>query len=156
MQALGLLLLDIDSLDVAVQLLLGAFLVVSLSADAHAQSEGNAFDTALPDLLVQLWVETDVAGSLSERERQVSERLVIGSAHEERFNETRKNFNVTELFGRRLTIDSSANFLISLIALGARFLNDMPWTCGFAKFLISLPSNIHALAKQLHEPSGGL
>ena len=98
MQALGLLLLDIDSLDVAVQLLLGALLVVSLSADAHAQSEGDAFDAALPDLLVQLWVETDVAGSLSERERQVSERLVIGSAHEERFNETRKNFDVTELF----------------------------------------------------------
>lgn len=70
MQALGLLLLDIDSLDVAVQLLLGAFLVVSLSADAHAQSEGDAFDAALPDLLVQLWVETDIAGSLSERERE--------------------------------------------------------------------------------------
>jgi hypothetical protein len=68
MQALGLLLLDIDSLDVAVQLLLGALLVVSLSADAHAQSEWNALDAALPDLLVQLRVETDVAGSLPERE----------------------------------------------------------------------------------------
>jgi hypothetical protein len=45
-----------------------------------------------------------------------------------------QTFDVTELFGRRLTIDSIANFLISLIALGARFLNDMPWTCGFAKF----------------------
>jgi hypothetical protein len=72
MQALGLLLLDIDSLDVAVQLLLGALLVVSLSADAHAQSEGDAFDAALPDLLVQLRVETDVAGSLPERDRLVN------------------------------------------------------------------------------------
>jgi hypothetical protein len=68
MQALCLLLLDIDSLDVAVQLLLGALLVVSLPADAHTQSEWNAFDAALPDLLVQLRVETDVARSLPERE----------------------------------------------------------------------------------------
>lgn len=90
MQTLGLLLLDIDSLDVAVQLLLGALLVVSLSADAHAQSEWNALDAALPDLLVQLRVETDVAGSLPQRERHVSECLVIGSAHEERFNRIRK------------------------------------------------------------------
>jgi hypothetical protein len=72
MQALGLLLLDIDSLDVAVQLLLGALLVVSLSADAHTQSEGDAFDAALPDLLIQLRVETDVAGSLPERDRLVN------------------------------------------------------------------------------------
>jgi hypothetical protein len=71
MQTLGLLLLDIDSLDVAVQLLLGALLVVSLSADTHAQSEWNALDAALPDLLVQLRVETDVAGSLPERDMLV-------------------------------------------------------------------------------------
>jgi len=36
LQTLGLGLLDVDGLDVAVQLLLGALLVVSLSADAHA------------------------------------------------------------------------------------------------------------------------
>ena len=74
MQALCLLLLDIDSLDVAVQLLLGALLVVSLSADAHTQSEWNAFDAALPDLLVQLRVETDVACSLPERDMLVNVR----------------------------------------------------------------------------------
>jgi hypothetical protein len=68
MQAFCLLLLDIDSLDVAVQLLLGALLVVPLPADAHAQSEWNAFDATLPDLLVQLRVETDVACSLPERD----------------------------------------------------------------------------------------
>src|SRR5947209_8536683 len=73
MQALGFLLLDIDCLDVAVQFLLGALLVVSLSADAHAQSEWDAFDAALPNLLVQLRVEADVAGPLSGRERHVSE-----------------------------------------------------------------------------------
>jgi len=34
-----------------------------------------------------------------------------------------------------------ANFLISLIARGARFLKDTPWTCCFEKeCLISLPS----------------
>jgi hypothetical protein len=43
-----------------------------------------------------------------------------------------------------LTIDNSANFLISLMALGARFLNDTPWTWFFVEILISLPSNIHA------------
>ena len=72
MQALGLLLLDIDSLHVAVQLLLGALLVVSLSADAHAQSVGDAFDAALPDFLVQLRVKADVAGTLLRRRDLVS------------------------------------------------------------------------------------
>ena len=52
MQTLGLLLLNVDGLHVAIQLLLGTLLIVSLSADAHTQSEGNAFDAALPDLLV--------------------------------------------------------------------------------------------------------
>jgi hypothetical protein len=51
-QALGLLLLNIDGLHVAIQLLLGALFVVSLPADAHAKSEGDAFDAALPDFLV--------------------------------------------------------------------------------------------------------
>ena len=74
MQALCLLLLDIDSLDVAVQLLLGALLVVPLPANAHAQSEGNAFDATLPNLLVQLRVETDVACSLPERDMLVNVR----------------------------------------------------------------------------------
>jgi len=64
MQTLSLALLDIDCLDVAVQLLLGALLVVTLSADAHAQAEGNALDAALPYLLVQLGVEADVLCAL--------------------------------------------------------------------------------------------
>jgi hypothetical protein len=63
-QTLGFFLLDIDRLHVAVQLLLSSLFVISLSADAHTQSEGDAFDAALPDFLVQLWVKADVAGAL--------------------------------------------------------------------------------------------
>ena len=61
-QALGVL--DVDGLDVAVELLGGALLVVSSSADAHAQSVGNALNTLLPDLLVQLGVDADILGLL--------------------------------------------------------------------------------------------
>lgn len=57
-------LLNVDSLDVRVELLLGALLVVTLTRDAHTETEGNALDTAFPDLLVQLGVEADVAGAL--------------------------------------------------------------------------------------------
>jgi hypothetical protein len=56
----------IHRLHIAVQLLLGAFLVVSLSRDPHAQSIGYAFDAGFPDFFVQLRVETDVDGSLFE------------------------------------------------------------------------------------------
>ena len=62
LQALGLL--DIDGLDVAVQLLLGALLVVSSSGDAYADSVWNALNTLLPHLLVQLGVQADVSGTL--------------------------------------------------------------------------------------------
>ena len=127
-QALRLLLLDIDSLHVAVQLLLGALLVVSLSADTHAQSVGDAFDAALPDFLVQLRVKTDVAGTLQRRRGWVSFQDSIWIDFHKLGSRER---GAGELRGTRflLTIDSSANFLISLIALGARFLNATPWTC---------------------------
>lgn len=49
--------------DVAVQLLLSTFLVVSLSSDSKSHSVRDGFDTHFPDLLVQLWVETNVLGS---------------------------------------------------------------------------------------------
>jgi len=52
--------LDVDSLDVAVELLLGALLVVSPSADADAESVRDTLDTLLPDLLVQLGVDADI------------------------------------------------------------------------------------------------
>jgi hypothetical protein len=53
-QTLGVL--DVDSLDVGVELLLSAFLVVTLTRDADTETERNALDTGLPDLLVELGV----------------------------------------------------------------------------------------------------
>lgn len=61
-EALGVV--DVHRLHVAVQLLLGALLVVSLPGDSHAESVGNALDAAFPDLLVELGVEADVRGTL--------------------------------------------------------------------------------------------
>jgi hypothetical protein len=129
MQALGLLLLDIDSLDIAVQLFLSALLVVSFSTNAHAQSEGDALDAALPDLLVQLWVKADVAGSLSERERQVSERLTMtGSAHEERFNGTHKL--ATSLIVRQMTYHRQLGELLNLL--------DCSWSTLLERYAMNL------------------
>jgi hypothetical protein len=48
--------LDVDGLDVGVQLLLGALLVVTLTADAYTEAERNALDARLPHLLVELGV----------------------------------------------------------------------------------------------------
>lgn len=62
METLGVL--DVDSLDVAVQLLLGTLLVVTSSGNADAQSVGDTLDTVLPDLLVQGGVHADIGGTL--------------------------------------------------------------------------------------------
>jgi hypothetical protein len=62
-QTLGVL--DVDSLDVGVQTLLGTLLVVTLAGDANTETEGDTLDTGLPDLLVEGGVETDVLGTLS-------------------------------------------------------------------------------------------
>lgn len=56
--------LDVDGLDVGVKLLLGVLLVVTLTGDADAEAVRHTLDAALPDLLVQLGVETDVLGAL--------------------------------------------------------------------------------------------
>ena len=48
--------LDVDGLDVGVELLLGTLLVVTLSGDADTETERNALDAGLPDLLVKLGV----------------------------------------------------------------------------------------------------
>ena len=58
--------LDVDGLDVGVELLLGAILVVTLTRDADTEAERNALDAGLPDLLVQLGVEADVGGALGD------------------------------------------------------------------------------------------
>ncbi len=62
METLGVL--DVDGLHVAVQLLLGTLLVVSPAGDADTDAVGNALDTLLPDLLVELGVDTDIGGAL--------------------------------------------------------------------------------------------
>jgi hypothetical protein len=62
-QTLGVL--DVDGLDVGVQTLLGTLLVVTLAGDADAETEGNALDTSLPDLLVQGGVDADILGAHS-------------------------------------------------------------------------------------------
>jgi hypothetical protein len=63
-QTLGVL--DVDGLDVRVQLLLGALLVVTLTADADTEAERNALDAGFPDLLVQLGVKADILGALGD------------------------------------------------------------------------------------------
>lgn len=62
LETLGVL--DVDGLDVGVELLFGALLVVTLTGDAYTQAEWHTLDTGLPDLLVQLRVETDVGSAL--------------------------------------------------------------------------------------------
>jgi len=61
-QALGVL--DVHALHIAVELLLGAFLIVTLAGDANSYSERDASDTGFPDLLVQLRVEAYVFSAL--------------------------------------------------------------------------------------------
>jgi hypothetical protein len=58
--------LDVDGLDVGVELLLGALLVVTLTRDADTESVRDTLDAGLPDLLVELGVKADVLGSLGE------------------------------------------------------------------------------------------
>ena len=62
LETLGVL--DVDSLDIGVELLLGALLVVTLTGDADTETEGNALDAGFPDLLVELGVEADVGSAL--------------------------------------------------------------------------------------------
>jgi hypothetical protein len=56
--------LDVDGLDVGVQLLLSALLVVTLTRNADTEAVRDALDAGLPDLLVELGVEADVVGAL--------------------------------------------------------------------------------------------
>ena len=55
---------DVDCVDMGVESLLGALLVVTLAGNADTHTVGDALDTALPDLLVQLGVQADVLGAL--------------------------------------------------------------------------------------------
>lgn len=75
MQTLGAL--DVDSLDMGVQTLLGTLLIVTLAGDADAETEGNALDTSLPDLLVQGGVDTDILGALFGEKTKLANLFLI-------------------------------------------------------------------------------
>ena len=62
LETLGIL--NIDRLNVAVQFLFCIFFVISLSRDSDAESEWTTLDTSLPDLLVQLGIETNIGCAL--------------------------------------------------------------------------------------------
>ena len=62
LETLGVL--DVDSLDIGVELLLGALLVVTLTGDADTEAVWDALDAGFPDLLVELGVEADVGSAL--------------------------------------------------------------------------------------------
>lgn len=62
LQTLGIL--HIHRLNIGIQLLLGTLLIIPLPRDAHPYPERHAFDTILPDFLVQLRVEANVVGAL--------------------------------------------------------------------------------------------
>ena len=79
LETLGVL--DVDGLDVGVELLLGALLVVTLARDADAEAERNTLNTTLPDLLVQLGVEADVASALDGEKNQSASEVVKKTSH---------------------------------------------------------------------------
>lgn len=130
METLGVL--HVDGLDVAVELLLGALLVVTLARDANAEAEGNTLNTTLPDLLVQLGVEADVASALDGGKNQsapeiwksVSRVSCAGALLPEFLWACAKHTSRQEKCS--LTMAFSAKALISLMARGARFLKVTP------------------------------
>ena len=65
--------LDIHCLDIAVQLLLCTFLVVSLSRYPDTQSIRDTLNPGFPDFLVELRIEADVFSSLIQAAAIVSE-----------------------------------------------------------------------------------
>ena len=110
--------LDVDGLDVGVELLLGAVLIVTLTRDADTEAERNALDAGLPDLLVQLGVEADVGGALG----SVSKGFYIiyetpAVTHQVRSRSASRHPR---------TIAFSAKARISLMARGALFLKETP------------------------------
>jgi len=70
--------LDVDGLNVRKQSVLCSLFVVTLARDTDTKSVRNTLDSLLPDLLVQLRVETDVLGTLFSR--SVSQRSIFHSS----------------------------------------------------------------------------
>lgn len=110
--------LDVHGLNVAVELLLGALLVVTSARDADAESVWNTLDTLLPDLLVELGVDADIGGALSSI-------VSIPSTQAEALSRASASRPILRPATRR-TIDLKAKALISLMALGALFLKLTP------------------------------
>lgn len=54
---------NLNWLNVREELLSSVLLLVSSSRDSDTESEWNTLDTSLPDLLVELWVNSDVRGT---------------------------------------------------------------------------------------------
>lgn len=109
--------LDVDSLNVAVELLLGTLLVVTSPGDADAKSVWDTLDTLLPDLLVELGVDTDIGSTLwsgqhtgRSRSKNLPSAAIVQSSGP----------------ASKRTIDLVAKALISLMALGALFLKLTP------------------------------
>lgn len=92
------------------------FLVISLPRDTDTESVWNTLNTSLPHLLVQLRIETDIDGTLSSHCQPSSPHLL-------------PKFEPPSWFRFERTMDLVANALISLMALGARFLNVTPCIC---------------------------
>ena len=61
-QALGIL--YVDCLHIAVQLLLGTLLIITLPRYPHPQPERHTLDTGFPYFFVELRIETNILGSL--------------------------------------------------------------------------------------------
>ena len=120
--------LNVDGLNVAVELLLGALLVVAPPGDADAEPVRNALDTLLPDLLVQLGVQTNVGRAL--RAVNVSVQSAIRQILLTQSATARLGVRVVGLvFVIGHTMALVANALSSLIARGALFLKVTPWSC---------------------------
>jgi hypothetical protein len=114
--------LDVDGLDIRVQLLLSALLVITLTADADTEAEWHALDTGFPDLLVELGVKADILGALG----VVS--MLFSKSYLSQYSSNIATMCECHHPGRRClhTIAFSANPRISLMALGALFLKLTP------------------------------
>lgn len=56
--------LDVDSLDIREKSMLCALLIVTSAGDTDTKTVRDTLDALLPDLLIQLGVDTDILGSL--------------------------------------------------------------------------------------------
>lgn len=119
-QTLGVL--DVDGLDVRVQLLLRALLVVTLTRDADTETVWDTLDAGLPDLLVELGVEADVLGGLG-GELAIAPTEIAMARQREHDATCRVPGLET---GCLHTMAFSAKALISLMARGALFLKLTP------------------------------